>query len=115
MAYTLPTTDEFIARFPQFATTDEDLLASIIADEATLIVDESWLESNYKQAIMFLVAHWLTVEQNADRPGVISGESFGPISTQYAVNTNTDTLAATQYGVRFMKMRKGNFPAVMVV
>ena len=85
-------------------------------DEAARSVDTSWREADYADAILYLSAHWLTAEGSADQAGVIKSESFGPISVSYGSRSTSDeALASTQYGERFLELRRGNFGAPVLV
>jgi hypothetical protein len=106
------------ARFPELeAGTDTDVLDLIIA-EAARTVDETWLEQDYQDAIMYLAAHWLRSggASATQSGGAIKSETFGPISRTYeSLATSTSALGATQYGRRFMELRRSNFPAIVVI
>lgn len=56
MAYIAPDADDLKARFPAFASVDEDTIDLWLAD-AQLTVTDSWIEADYEPAIMELAAH----------------------------------------------------------
>lgn len=122
MAYTVPTYATFIARFPVFATQDETLIETLIT-EAQRVVDTTWLEADYTTAINYLVAHWLETDpavggDASGGTGEIASESFGPISVSYQKQTSSlsnSPLATTEFGRRFLEIRRGNFPAMLAV
>lgn len=115
MSYDVPTTDEFSTKFPELGDAEYSQVAALIA-EAARYVDDSWREADYQDAILYLAAHWLLSSASPDQSGAIQSESFGPISVSYATVATDDTaLLATHYGHRFVELRHGNFPRVMVV
>lgn len=122
MAYTPPTYTEFITRFPAFSGQDQTFVETLIT-EAQRVVDSSWLEADYALAIKYLVAHWLesdpaTGGDASGGTGDIASESFGPISVSYAKlqsSLSGSSLAGTEFGRRFLEIRRGNFPAVLAV
>jgi Protein of unknown function (DUF4054) len=115
MAYDVPTTDDFMIRFPELGDADYAQLSLLIA-EAARYVDDSWLETDYQTAILYLAAHLLLSGMSPDQSGTIQSEAFGPISVSYAQHANDDAgLMATEYGRRFVELRRNNFPRVMVV
>jgi len=114
--YIVPTLDEFYVKFPELeAGADDDAIELRIA-EAARYVDDSWREADYQDAILYLAAHWNVAAASADQSGSIKSESFGPISVTYGDRNVDDTsLGSTQYGNRFSELRRGNFPAILVV
>jgi hypothetical protein len=124
MAHTPPTLNEFKTRFPQFADVSDPLLQMVL-DEAMTQVDDSWLDQDYKNAIMYLMAHLLTTEgvldggETGTNPGPIASESFGPISRSYAIKGSTSQegydFQSTEFGRRFYYLMRRNFPAIVVV
>lgn len=115
MAHTAPTVDDFKTRFPKFESADDDVLAAILAEVLTQ-VDDSWLEQDYAPAIMYLMAHLYVQETtgSTDRPGVITSESLGSLSVSYGVGASNTDWDTTEYGRRFRKLQKKNFPAVAI-
>jgi hypothetical protein len=83
MAYTKPTPQDLIARFPEFTSTTggSDYLAFIqlLIDEAAQSVDQTWGEVDYKNGIMYLAAHLLAVSIN--KGGVTTNQSSGSVSS----------------------------------
>lgn len=129
MAYTAPTAAEVKARYPEFANVSDPRVAAFI-EEANRFVDDSWLEADYKIAIQALTAHMMAAEGllNPDggtpaggTTGPVRSETLGDASITYADRSTAASgefdadLDTTPYGVRFKKIRRGNFPAVMVV
>lgn len=118
MALDVPTADEVVERFPQFDGR-EDLIDVLIV-EAQAEVNETWLERDQKRAMMYWVAHSITMEDNsADNSGQVQSETLGPISITYATPVQSgktaDKYNQTEYGRRFIEIRKRNFPGVVVV
>lgn len=121
MSYDAVTTDQFFERFPQYAAADEDLLTLLLA-EASVQVDNSWIEEDYQTAILYLTAHMLANELAAGlgaagASGPIQSESFGPMSRSYAISASAMTdegLEGTVYGRRYRSLRRKSFPGVAV-
>ena len=123
MSYDVPTVADFRARFPSFATTSDEEI-QIAIDDASDMVDETWLEKDFQKAILFLAAHYLTIS-SAEVAGAIgdeqtiASESFGPISVSYAKTEtgsgNGSSFATTGYGRRYLELLGLNFPAILVV
>lgn len=101
----VPTTDDIITRFPSLEG-KEDLIDAILP-EASAKVTDSWRVQDQKIAIMYLVAHMVTVEGDADSLPVIS-ESLGPFSTSYAYSTDDNPYFRTEYGRRWWGYAQAN-------
>ena len=129
MAYVKPTVQEFKDRFPAIVVGKTDPTIQAFLDEAARSVDESWLEGDYKTAMMYLAAH-LMVEEDAAvsaggggevTSGVIASESFGGMSISYDNTKSTKDDAAnsqwggTEYGRRFYRLLKLNKPAIVSI
>ena len=130
MPYTVPTVEQFTTRFPEFASNDEEQIALLLQDSAFLI-DCTWREVDYQPAIMYMTAHHLTNANAAadygggSMPGSVSAETFGPISVSYGGQSGNSSgsggawsgspYSTTDYGRRYLRLRDGNFPAIMVV
>jgi hypothetical protein len=112
---TTVTIKDFMARFPQFDDGTQDDAVKQLLVEATQVVDDTWEDADIKPAILYLVAHQLTSEGQADSPAV-TGERLGPISMTYAAPQNgEDPLARTEFGRRFLEIRKRNFTGPVVI
>lgn len=121
--YIPPSVIDIQDRF-KFLRTAEEYYLNFLLEEALNVVDDSWLQPDYRTAIMYLVAHWASLEGNgagagAASSGVIQSESFGPMSRTFAVSkaqTMSDSvLSSTEYGRRYIELRKGSFPGIAVV
>lgn len=122
MPYTVPTVDDFRARFPEIDATDAVIQTAI--NDAADMVDTTWLEKDYQKAILFLAAHYVTIGA-AEEVGTIgdeqtiASESFGPISVSYQKTeggaSNGSTFGTTGYGRRYLELLRLNFPAIVVV
>jgi hypothetical protein len=125
MPYTIPTADDFFTRFPIFEDKDEDMVTAILAEAASAI-DESWRETDYQPAILYLAAHLIATD-NTDAatdvefgpPGVVSSESFAGMSVGYgkvpaASAANASVYGATEYGRRYYSLLVKNKPGVTV-
>lgn len=124
MAVDVPTVDDIFTRFPTLEA-EEDLVAAILP-EAIAQVDERWRTQDQKIAIMYLVAHMVTVEANAgggaDGAGVsvgnIASESLGPMSVSYkdsgSAAGSVSDYQSTVYGKQFQALLRKNFPGIIV-
>ncbi len=128
MAWVAPTPEEFKARFPAFATVDDDIVETVIA-EAGLRVDDTWVsEADFRLGINLLTAHILTIDGHGTgaesesakagalgfkvmKSGGLTLERFSASET----GANGDQLSLTSYGRRFIDLLKRNIPAVLVV
>jgi hypothetical protein len=108
---TVPSSDDFLVRFPEFDGTDEDTIDAVIA-EANRCVDDTWTAGDYTIAIMLLTAHLLTAADQGAALQVIS-QSIGPFSETYKAGTSW--AEGSSYGQRFLQMLKRNQPPIMVI
>jgi hypothetical protein len=90
-------------------------------EEAAAQVDDRWLESDTKRAIMYLTAHLTQTELDrggeSGAAGNIASESMGPISVSYrdgAASGKVDDYSTTIYGQRFAELLRANFGGVLV-
>lgn len=117
--YDVPTADDVFTRFPDLDGTKEDTVTALIA-EAVSQVSVKWRAVDYPVAIMYWVAHMLTTEtgEMVDRAGSITSESFGQQSRSYGGNNasgrSASNLDSTEYGRRFVELRRKNFPGMLV-
>lgn len=122
MAYEAPTYEEFIARFPAFddQTRWPQSLVEAVIVEATNNIDTSWVEADYKPAIMYQTAHILSID-NADAgqdPQVgpstyLSSESFAGMSMSYSqvqggTLGSSEIWGTTSYGRRYLDLLRKN-------
>lgn len=129
MPYTLPTSDQFFARFPIFADADADAITAMIT-EASGLVDTTWEENDYQPAILYLTAHMYatdnslegdTVEIGDVGSNVVASESFGGMSVSYRQGSSassigqSDMYGTTVFGRRFLAMAVRNKPAIVAI
>lgn len=122
MAYTPVVIQDFKDRFPTYAAVMTDEQIQSLLDEANGVVDDSWREQDYKPAILYYMAHSYLSERDADAgvgsSGQIASESFGPMSRSYVTNTSSNRFdqdyARTEWGRRFARLLRLNFPAVAI-
>jgi hypothetical protein len=126
MAYTPVTPSAFKARFPEFASKDNDYI-QLILTEAELNVDDTWLsQANYNAGIMYLTAHIIASSDlaasggGAGSGGGIASESFGGMSISYdksasAAAGSSSKWGGTEYGRRFAELVKANKPAIVSI
>lgn len=108
------TIEQFYERFPQFDNGSDEQVEAILAEAGTW-VDATWNQTDADNAVMYLSAHMLSVEQaNPDggAAGAVQSESFGPISVSYAVNqasgSDLSALKSTLYGQRYLALLNRN-------
>jgi hypothetical protein len=128
MAYEAPTYAEFIARFPIFDDTTKwpQAMVEAVIVEATNNIDTSWVEADYKPAIMYQTAHILSIENAAAGSDPVVGpqtylasESFAGMSMSYAkveggTLSSSEAWGSTSYGRRYLDLLRKNKPAVVV-
>lgn len=133
MPYTVPTSQQFLTRFPIFGDVDSDLIDALIA-EASNKVDSSWNEGDYQPAIMYLAAHLLATDNSAegDVPEVgaaggkvVASQSFGSgLSVSYASGgfssmqgslSSDDEYGTTEYGRRYLSLLRLNKSGPLVI
>lgn len=140
MAYTKPTAAEFKVRFPEF-TPVADATINAIIDEQEIQVGESWFEDDRRPALMYLVAHLLTIQGEPGRSieiaaggsgsqtanGVLKSRKVGDVSVEYqnanerigtGAGVNTVGKAGyelTMYGRQFQTYLRRNFRTMIVI
>jgi hypothetical protein len=110
--FTQPTVDDFIDRFPIFAKADYDQIEFCL-DEASGQVDTTWLEQDYRPAILYLTAHLLATDnsqageevQFGPPPGSVVSESFPGMSVTYDKPLADEAATNSQYGSTFYGRR----------
>lgn len=132
MAAVLPSTEDFLARFPEFEEAGEERIALALGD-AALYVSDDWIQDFVPLAVMTLAAHLLYSESSlmteiqrnlsgAGGAGPIVSKTIGPLKIDYAQpKTNTSSSSGTinaddsPYGARFLQLIRMSFPSVLVV
>lgn len=122
MPYVIPTANQLQTRFPAFAAVDDAYIDLIIL-EASRSVDESWLEDDYQNAIMYLAAHIMfsegvTGDIDPATTGAIVSDKLGDASTTYANHTTSSSSSdygTTIYGRGYLRLLRLNHPAVAVI
>lgn len=122
MAYTAPTVAEFKARFATFEAV-ADLTIQGALDRAARMVDETWTEGDFAEAIMQLAAHYLTLdgfgtgaaaEINAQGLQGVSEIKSGSFQVKFADGGAAGgsgvpaEYAGTPYGLSFWRLLKLN-------
>lgn len=130
------------ARYPEFASVPDAVVTAVLSD-APLWVDETWAEGDRTPAMLAFAAHTLSLEGEPRRSaniaaggtgdvlqmGAIKRDKVGDVEVEYhAPSTGSgsssssgggsgdaDRFGATPYGLRFLALRRRNFPAVLVV
>lgn len=122
MPYDAPTYAEFIARFPIFDNVLKwpQAMVELVIVEATNNIDTSWVETDYKNAIMYQTAHILSIDNAAEgqEPSVgpqtfMSGESFAGMSMSYSqvqggTLGSSEIWGSTSYGRRYLDLLRKN-------
>lgn len=114
MAYVKPTITDFNNTFPELLGIVPNAQLTIAIDQAARSVDETWVEADFANAILFLTAHNLVAAKESTAGGDISSESFGPISVSYS-KVAGDPLAATSYGARYLELLNLNHGAPVLI
>lgn len=130
MAYTTPTAADIKERFPEFSSVSNNLIDLIIA-EAVGVVNTSWVEADYRPAIMYWVAHTLVSQGHGVAGGGASVVLTGPMKSRQvgdvkvefagvggsggAGNGSSSLYDTTAYGRRFLDYLRANFSAIAVV
>lgn len=129
MAYDAPTYAEFIARFPIFDDVAKypQSVVELIIVEATGQIDTSWVEKDYKPAIMYLTAHLLATDNSEEGTDVEFGtglaalvsESFAGMSQSFSKPQpgslgQSEMYGTTVYGRRYLDLLRKNKPPVVV-
>lgn len=133
MALTMPTAAKFKERFPMFEKLSKEHIDDVLL-EAGGYVDETWIEGDQQSALLYMAAH-LLLSSGALSAGVagavktvtrgpVTSVRVGDVSTTYAsggsssggaaVGSN-DWLMLTEFGKRFLRLRRRSFPAVYVI
>jgi hypothetical protein len=129
VAYTPVTVDDFTARFPNLADTDEVVIQACL-DEAARSVDDSWLsQTDYTGGLLYLAAHLVATDNSTEGTSVtigaggggVASESFGGMSISYDKSAGVNDAASksqwgsTEYGRRFYRLLKLNKPAIVSI
>lgn len=134
MPYTIPTSEQFLTRFPIFGDTDTSLV-DVLLSEAASNIDTTWFEDDYQPAIMYLAAHLLATDNSSEDDdvnigpegsGVISSVSLGPLSVTYGTRSQSNAggvsqqamespYGSTEYGRRFYVYLIRNAPNLLVI
>lgn len=118
MAYTVPTSDDLILRYPAFAAVDEDVIDYWITD-AQRIVTTSWTEEDYSPAILSLAAYNLALNGYGTAGGAVGDlaamgvKSFKSASMEVSFDDSVAAKAkggysSNRYGVEFQAMLRRN-------
>jgi len=130
MAWTPPTLAEFRDRFPQFASWADGQVQGELS-EAVGEVSERWLERDRTPAVLNLTAHRLSalgsgVSGGAGGTGTPSGavlkaREVGDVRSEFQYGVGApgtvvySDLTTSQYGQRFLELKRRNFAGPLVV
>lgn len=126
MPYVVPIVDDFNARFPELASSDNEVLVDQCITRALRQVDTSWLEGDYQEAILQLAAHYYVsdpsqtgTDASSASGGNLTSATIGRISESYAEGEGgapqASDLTSSIYGTEFRRLRKVNHPAMKTV
>lgn len=127
MAYTAPTPAELKVMYPAFAAVDDERMQLFII-RANRMVDTSWTEGDYADAIMLLACHYMTLaglgtgaeaEVNANGMAGFKSIRSGQLTLDRGAGNGTggdvpDEWSGSTYGKQFWWLLKRNRPAVAV-
>ncbi len=140
MAYSKPTAADFKARFPEFAPVADSLI-NLVIDESEREVSSGWEEDDRRPALLYLVAHKLTLEGEPARSvGIAAGSGsqinitgpmtrrkVGDVEVQFAGAGSSagggsgngsgysSAFDATAYGRQYLLYLRRSFAGVWVV
>lgn len=123
MPYTAPTIADLKARFPAFASVGDPLL-TLVLNEAIGAIGPEWLERDRAPAQLYYAAHMLASEGAADGgvsavAGPVKRDKVGDAETEFAGvaggTGDTSGFGSTEYGRRYLRLLRLNFPGVAVV
>lgn len=137
MAYVKPTPNDFKAFLPEFLNDDDAWIQSFI-NQATMWVDQTWLAGDYQPAIIYLAAHWWSL-QKSNSSGEDEISSDNNVNQDLIVNTitiegrtvtfnkrsnsggnssgttfTTESLQRTSYGQMYYMLRRRNVASIGV-
>lgn len=130
MPHVPPTLQQFRARFGEFGTVLDETVEAVMAD-ALASVSTAWVEADYPRAIMLLTAHLLLAEGHIDRAagkkstvtttGVVTSKQVGDVRVTYSGpgggsggKVDPNGYGSTEYGRRFLALKRANFAGPMV-
>lgn len=136
------TIEDFLTRYPEFDSADEDQIRTAIED-ATLFVGDRWIAAHQRIALLALAAHYLFVglQQSlssgvytrtsgtggSGAAGPVVSKTVGPLSVTYqdplkALSSGSSSaeglrafLSESTYGKRFLELMARSFPARILV
>lgn len=76
MPYIPPTAAQFKTRFPEFTSVSDALISAIITEQQPQVGD-TWVEVDRTPALMYLVAHLLTIQGEPQRSNEIAAGGSG--------------------------------------
>jgi len=121
----VPSVDDFRERFPEFASTDDEVIELAINDASTEVDEDIWRASDYGPGVLFLAAHFLVaasqqstfITSSGGEPAIKS-ESIGRLSTTYGdsvTSGSSEGMSSTEYGSRYMRLLRRNAPRILIV
>lgn len=127
MAYDIPTAADLKGRYNEFDCVSDATVSAFISD-ARRSVHETWLERDFAPAIMLLAAHMMLSEgviamargksSTMTTTGPINSKTVDGVSVTYAGvsagQMDAEGYGATEYGRRFLALRRANFAGPMV-
>jgi hypothetical protein len=126
----VPSVAQFLARYPEFSSIDEDRIQALLVDSTDQINSGDWISTDAVRAILALTAHHLSlamVQTSQVTGGTVAGpitqETVGPLSVSYKSGgsssrggvSNPVDLDETPYGIYYLNLRDRSFPPVAIV
>ena len=124
MAWETPTAAEFKVRYPEFISVDNgrvDMYLALAAEG----VSQSWTELDYREGIMALAAHQMSMEGEPQGGGgfittrAVTKRVVGDVAVSYADPRNGNAVweyyALSVYGMTYVRLMRLNTPAIAAV
>lgn len=99
----------FKTRFPEFTTTNDTIIQTIINEADLLIANFGKLQD---VAMNYLTAHLLTVNKNqssgkTDGFNQVASKTVGAVSVSYGIDTSSNSFySSTSYGQMYLDLKK---------
>lgn len=108
---------KFKAKFENFSDLEESKFL-LVKEDAEFLVSKKAFAKSYESALMYLIAHFLTLEEEAKKNGgLVKGEltsksvdalSLGFASAKTGFEETSGDFYKTIYGQRYLELRKAN-------
>lgn len=104
------TAASIIARAPDLASLDEDVIDLCIAEAEATIESENWSAARYELAVTYYAAHLATLaSMGGAAAGAVTSMSAGAMSRSFAAPASTDgPCSTTAWGRLYINLCAGN-------